>query len=142
MGDTMKVLEQKLAALETKPEPDLRVKIDLLNDLALALYRIDLDLYSQYNIILNGSQKAAEKAKKELRESLIALSPIFEVKPFFMSDDFSLVDCSLVPLLWRLPELDIELPKQAQPLIDYAERMFARDAFQECLTEPEREMRI
>jgi tetratricopeptide (TPR) repeat protein len=42
MGDTIQVLEQKLAALAARPEPNL-CRIDLLNDLALALYRIDLD---------------------------------------------------------------------------------------------------
>ncbi len=109
----------------------------------LMLYRIELDLYSHFNTVLKaGSVKAVDKAKKELREGLTSISPIFELKPFFMSDDFSLVDCSLAPLLWRLPELGIELPKQGQPLLDYADRMFARDAFQASLTELEREMRI
>ncbi len=108
----------------------------------LMLYRIELDLYSHYNTAINGTVKAAEKAKKELKEGITSLSPIFEHKPFFMSDDFSLVDCSLTPLLWRLPELGIELPRQAQPLLDYADRMFNRESFQSSLTELEREMRI
>lgn len=58
-----------------------------------------------------------------------------------MSDDFSLVDCSIAPLLWRLPLLGIELPPQGKPVLDYAERLFERESFQLSLSEAEREMR-
>ena len=63
--------------------------------------------------------------------------------PFFMSEEFTIVDCALAPILWRLDELDIKLPKtkQAKPLQDYMERLFARESFQESLSEYEREMR-
>ncbi|MDH5784546.1 MAG: stringent starvation protein A [Chromatiales bacterium] len=107
----------------------------------LYLYRIELDLYNNLDTIVNGSDKDATRARKEMRDNLTAISPVFEVKPFFMSDEFSLVDCFLAPLLWRLPVLGIQLPKQAAPLIEYAERIFARESFKESLTELEREMR-
>ncbi|WP_231613893.1 glutathione binding-like protein, partial [Halomonas sp. BC04] len=62
--------------------------------------------------------------------------------PFFMSEEFSLVDCCIAPILWRLPVLGIELPeKQVQPLVTYMERLFERDAFVASLSETEREMR-
>jgi RNA polymerase-associated protein len=107
----------------------------------LMVYRIELDLYNQLDLILNGGEKAATKARKVIRDNLTAVSPVFEHKPFFMSDEFSLVDCYLAPLLWRLPSLGVVLPKQAAPLIEYAERIFARESFKESLTELEREMR-
>lgn len=107
----------------------------------LMLQRIEQDLYSQFDIVQSGSEKASAKAKKELRDSLIMASPIFEQKPYFLSDEFSLVDCALVPLLWRLPALNITLPKQAAPLQAYADRIFARQSFQDSLSEAEREMR-
>lgn len=107
----------------------------------LYLYRIELDLYNQLDIILNGSDKAATKARKVMRDNLTAVSPVFEAKPFFMSDEFSLVDCYLAPLLWRLPSLSVTLPKQAAPLLEYADRIFARESFQQSLTEAEVEMR-
>lgn len=107
----------------------------------LMLHRIEEDLYSQLNIILSGGEKAAAKAKKEIRDNLVMASPIFEQKPYFLSDEFSLVDCALAPLLWRLPALNITLPKQAAPLLSYAERIFARESFQASLSETEREMR-
>lgn len=107
----------------------------------LMVYRIELDLYNQLDLILHGGEKAATKARKVIRDNLTAVSPVFEIKPFFMSDEFSLVDCYLAPLLWRLPSMSITLPKQATPLLEYAERIFARDSFKESLTELEREMR-
>ena len=58
-----------------------------------------------------------------------------------MSDEFSLVDCSLAPMLWRLPLYKIELPVQAKPLLQYADRLFERESFQESLTDAERALR-
>lgn len=108
----------------------------------LMFYRIKKDLYSYYDIVTTGTEKQASKARKELRDNLIASNAVFAQKPYFMSDDFSLVDCALAPLLWRLPALNIELPpKQAKAVLDYAARMFARDSFKASLTEAEREIR-
>jgi RNA polymerase-associated protein len=84
---------------------------------------------------------ARMQARKELRESLTGVSPVFAEKPFFMSDEISLVDCCLLPILWRLPKLEIELPRAAKPLLDYMEINFAREAFQVSLSAVERGMR-
>ncbi|MCW8887521.1 MAG: glutathione S-transferase N-terminal domain-containing protein [Gammaproteobacteria bacterium] len=108
----------------------------------LMLYRIEVDLFSHLNMITSGTAKQADKARKELRDNLIAISPAFEQLPYFMSEEFSLIDCSLAPLLWRLEELGISLPKQADPLVKYAEKIFSREAFKESLTELEGEMRV
>ena len=62
-------------------------------------------------------------------------------KKFFLSDDFSIIDCSMAPILWRLPEYEIELPKTAKPLLKYAERVFKRSSFLENLSEQEEEIR-
>lgn len=107
----------------------------------LMLHRIEQDLYTHLDVVLNGSEKAATKAKKEIRDNLMVVSPIFEQKPYFLSDEFTLVDCALAPLLWRLESLNITLPKQAAPLQAYVERVFARESFQASLSEAEREMR-
>ncbi len=105
----------------------------------LLLQRIERDWYSLVHKIKQGTD--AESAAKTLRDSLVGASPIFEQKPFFMNDEYSLLDCSLSPLLWRLPVYGIELPSQAKHLIKYAETVFARDAFQASLTEAEKDMR-
>lgn len=108
----------------------------------LYMYRIDRDMYSIADQFEEGcDSRAATKLRKTLRESLTMLSPVFEQKPFFMSEEFSLVDCCMAPLLWRLPKYGIELPASAKALHAYAARLFERESFQESLTEPEREMR-
>jgi len=105
----------------------------------LALYRIEKDWYSLLDE-MNKGEKAATKARKALRDSLAASAEVFSAKPFFLSDEFSLVDATIVPILWRLKHYRIELPAQARPVLQYAERIFARDSFRASLTEAEREM--
>lgn len=107
----------------------------------LFLYRIERDWYSLLGDLKGDDPSKAAAAASVLRDGLISVSPIFEQKSFFMSDEFGLVDCSLAVLLWRLPQYGIVLPEQAKALQDYAERIFAREAFQASLTEAEREYR-
>jgi len=106
----------------------------------LMLYRIERDWYSLAKQLRDKS-KAVDKIRKELRDSLVSVTPIFEQKPYFMSDEFSLLDCAFAPLLWRLPYFGIELPPAAKALINYAERMFDRESFRASLTESERELK-
>ena len=107
----------------------------------LWMHRIEHEWAPLVETILNNG-KDVDKARKQLRESLVGITPIFEDMAFFMSEEFSLVDCCIAPILWRLPALGIELPeRQVKPLITYLERLFARDAFKASLSEAEREMR-
>jgi len=106
----------------------------------LALYRIQKDWYSLLGDLESGAEKMASKARKTLRDSLASSAEVFAAKPFFLSDDFSLVDATIAPVLWRLKHYRIELPSQASPVMEYAERLFERESFQTSLTEAEREM--
>ncbi|SPP31899.1 Stringent starvation protein A [Arsenophonus endosymbiont of Aleurodicus floccissimus] len=107
----------------------------------LMIHRIDKDWYSLMHKIENKDPQA-DAARKQLREELIAISPIFKERPFFMSEEFSLVDCYLAPLLWRLPYWKIDFPKgkETEGIRSYMERVFERDSFLISLTEAEREM--
>lgn len=110
----------------------------------LFMYRIERDWCALVDAIQNSrSDNVVTRSAKELRESLLAISPIFAEKPFFMSDEFTLVDCCIAPILWRLPSLgvDIRPSKQSKPLLHYMDQLFAREAFQESLSVQEREMR-
>ena len=109
----------------------------------LLIHRIQRDWCGLVDLILDPRSKdsARAQARKELRESLTGVSPLFAEKPCFLSEEQSLVDCCLLPILWRLPVLGIELPRPAKPLLDYMERQFAREAFQASLSAAEREMR-
>jgi RNA polymerase-associated protein len=106
----------------------------------LYMYRVEKDWYAPMDRILRNRKADNSQLRKELRESLIVTSPVFSAKPFFMSDELSLVDCCVAPLLWRLPVLQIELPPQARAIQDYAKRIFDLLAFRASLTEAEREM--
>ena len=76
----------------------------------------------------------AALAKKQLSDSLITLSPLFAHKPYFMADEFGWCDVLLAPLLWRLEEMGIELPRAiSRPLFDYQKRVFERDSFQKSI---------
>lgn len=127
---------------ERFPHPPL-LPVDPVNRAASRLYlhRVDTDWYSRVETILKGG-KGAAAARKELRESLITTVPVFKAMDFFMSENFSVVDASIAPLLWRLPMLGIELsPAAAKEVDKYANRLFEREAFQQSLSEEEREMR-
>ncbi|ANF57531.1 stringent starvation protein SspA [Halotalea alkalilenta] len=110
----------------------------------LWMYRIEREWCPMVDAIVSAgsSKKEVEQARKSLRESLIGIAPIFDDMAFFMSEEFSLVDCCIAPILWRLPSLGVELPeKQVKPLLGYMERLFNRDAFRDSLLEAERELR-
>jgi RNA polymerase-associated protein len=111
----------------------------------LWMYRIDRDWSHLVEKLQaeDGTPAELDKARKELRESIISVSPIFAEKPYFMSDEFTIVDCCVLPILWRLPEIGIRLPetKATKPLLDYRTRLFARESIQASLSEQEREMR-
>ena len=108
----------------------------------LALFRVENDWYPLADIIETKTEKTAAKARKELMESIAASADVFAAMPFFLSEEFSLVDASIAPLLWRLPHYGIELPKAAKSVVAYGERMFDREGFQLSLTEGERELRL
>lgn len=107
----------------------------------LMLHRIDKDWYSLWNALTGVEKGKMSKARKRLQEDLTVIAPLFDETEFFMSNDFSLLDCSLAPLLWRLPMLNIKLPPKAKAVEDYAQRIFARESFQASLSDIERDMR-
>ena len=107
----------------------------------LFMLRVYRDWYDLLDIIGQGSRTKAPRARAQLTESLTVTAPIFAQKPFFMSEEFSLVDCAIAPLLWRLGNTSIDLPASAAPMLEYAERLFAREGFKASLTEDEQEMR-
>lgn len=81
-------------------------------------------------ILLNRDAAAIQRGRKHLRDSLITVSPLFNELPFFMSQEFTLLDCMLTPVIWRLPQLGLDLPeKPCRGLMRYRERLLAREGF-------------
>jgi len=107
----------------------------------LMLMRFDRDWYSLLPDLFSNDKKRLTNARNTLRDGLTVISPVFKEHAFILGEEFSLVDCSLAPILWRLPLYQIELPRQAKPILEYAERVFARKSFRLSLTDAERDMR-
>ncbi|MDC8830051.1 stringent starvation protein SspA [Alteromonas gilva] len=106
----------------------------------LMMHRIEQDWYSLAAQIFRGEGDVAT-ARNDLREALLSLAPVFAEMPYFMSEEFSLVDCYLAPLLWRLPALGIELTGAgANDILAYMNRIFSRSSFKASLTDQEREI--
>ncbi len=127
---------------ERFPHPPLMPVYPVMRAEARSLiFRIDHDLYGLYKKIIRGDAKQAAEAKQQMIDALISMAPAFTEKAFFLSDEFSLLDCCLAPLLWRLPSLDIVLPTQARAVQKYADKIFERNAFQASLSEAEYELR-
>ena len=103
------------------------------------MHRIEQDWYCLLQRINAGDD--AEGARQLLLESLTSLEPVFADKSYFLSDEFSLLDCALAPLLWRLPLLGVEISAEDQGLTAYMQRLFKRESFQSSLTDAERQLR-
>ncbi len=107
----------------------------------MVLHYIEKDLYGLLEDIKSSGEKKSSAAKENLKNNLLLSLDFLQGKKYFLSDDFSIVDCSMAPILWRLPEYEIELPKSAAPILKYADRLFQRGSFIENLSEQEEEIR-
>ena len=127
---------------ERFPHPPL-LPVDPVNRARcrLVLSRIDTDWYEPVQVLEGPKVAAGDDIRRRLRDSLTASTELFGAKEFFLGDEFSLMDCCLAPLLWRLPHFGIELPPQARDIIDYGGRMFGRPSFRRSLSAFERAMR-
>lgn len=106
----------------------------------LTISRLDQDWSPLVHRIEQGTTAEAKAARKTLLGSLISIAPIFNETPFFLGEEFSLVDCCVAPILWKLPKLGIELPTQTKTLKSYTQRLFSRPSFKVSLAEIEREL--
>jgi RNA polymerase-associated protein len=107
----------------------------------LALYRVETDWYTLLGDLETGDKSRRDKARNALRDSISAAADVFAARPFFLSEEFSMADAWIAPILWRLPHWGVKLPKQASAVEAYAERIFAREGFRRSLSEAERALR-
>ena len=130
---------------ERFPHPQL-MPADPINRARARLFLLgfDRELYDHVKVLesrLEKDEKKKDKARKHIADQLTMMAPMFLKNKFIMGEEFSMLDIALAPLLWRLTHYKIELPKIAAPLAKYAERIFARPGFIECLTPTEKVMR-
>ena len=112
----------------------------------LYIYRINRDWCDKVDILMaqDGTPKQLNQVRKEMRETMVAVVPLFREKPYFMSDEFTIVDCCVAPILWRLPYMGIDLGRSraVMPLLSYRNRLFERDSVRASLSEQEKEMLV
>ena len=106
----------------------------------LLIVRLQRDWLGEVKRLLDEGKPLNKKLMKSLCDGLLAMSPNFLVQRYAMGNEFSLVDCYLAPLLWRLSVMDVTLPRQGQAVMDYSERLFERSTFQASLNSLERDM--
>lgn len=127
---------------ERFPHPQLMPADPVMRARArLFLHNFEEQLFDHIKDLESDNQKAAEKARATIRDNLTQIVPLFTKQEYILGDDFSMLDVAISPLLWRLGHYGIELPKQAAPLLKYAERIFSRPAYIEAMTPSEKAMR-
>ncbi len=107
----------------------------------VALHRIELDWYALVPALESAERREQQKARRLLLESIVASEPLFRMRTWFLSDQFSQLDAAVAPMLWRLPRWGVDLPAAAQSVERYARRVFSHPAFVASLSRTEREMR-
>lgn len=116
-------------------DPEIRARTHLF------LYGFEQELFFHLDAVEQDNPKIAEKARAAIRDHLTLIAPILVKQKYMLGDEYSMVDVAIAPLLWRLEKYKIELPKQAAPVLDFAERLFSRPAFINSLTAAEKAMR-
>jgi RNA polymerase-associated protein len=117
------------------PDPIMRARARLfLKDFENQLYIHMLDLESK-------DENKKTKARKIVTEGLLQIVPILNKQPYLLYEEYSMLDVSIAPLLWRLDHYGIKLPASAKSLISYGEKLFSRPLFDEALTPAEKAMR-
>jgi RNA polymerase-associated protein len=126
---------------ERYPHPPL-MPVDPVSRARLRLvhHRVLRDWYPLAEEVLNTTGRKAEKARQQLKESIVAANDLFKHSDFLLGDELSLVDCTLAPLFWRLPVYGIDLGKPGASVQAYIQRLISRKSFKVSLTRAEREM--
>jgi RNA polymerase-associated protein len=126
---------------ERYPHPPL-MPVDPVSRARLRLvhHRVLRDWYPLAEEIENNTGRKADKARQQLKESIVAANDLFKHSDFLLGDELSLVDCTLAPLFWRLPVYGIDLGKPGSSVQAYVQRLISRKSFKVSLTRAEREM--
>jgi len=108
--------------------------------LRVAAVRVEKDWLTEVDTIRAGG-RAADAARKRLREQMLAAVPLFKASKFFLNPEMSLADCLVAPVIWRLPWLGVDLGREGKPIVDYGERLFHSQGFARSMTDQEKAMR-
>jgi len=127
---------------ERYPHPPL-MPVDPLSRarLRLAMLRLEHEWVPHVQSIQYGNKSQVEAGRKRLKELVLGSLPLFKAFKFFLNPEMSLADCALAPIIWRLPALGVQLPKEAKPIEDYGQRIFRHPGYARSMTPEERALR-
>ena len=109
--------------------------------LALASLEVDI-VQSAVDLDQSLGTRTENSYRKKLKSALNATADLFSVNKYFLSEDFTIIDCVLGPILWRLDYFHINLTNDHKSMKSYMQRVFDREAFHDSLTEDEEEMHL
>ncbi len=118
------------------PDPANRGRVRMM------IYRCQRDWLRQLREFDEKNRKPSKALRNRICRSLASLGQFISEQQYWLGNDFTLVDCFMAPLLWRLSHYDIILPPQLKSIPLYANRLFARDSFSNSLSHVEREMNL
>lgn len=109
----------------------------------LILHRIEEEWTHHVNTLEGVSANTAKKnsSRKELKKNITNSMMLFDGSEYFRSEEFSVLDATIIPILIRLKFLGVDIPnnKSTKNMHEYLERMVDNDFVQESLTLRERE---
>ncbi|MBP3438157.1 MAG: glutathione S-transferase N-terminal domain-containing protein [Sutterella sp.] len=119
------------------PDPMQRARARLFS------YVLNREVFSHVRLLenRNATEEMHNAARNKLRDQLTVIGTRLNAGAYLLGEEFTLLDVSLAPVLWRLDHYGIELPRTAAPLMTYGERLFSRPAFIDSMTPSERVMR-
>ena len=119
------------------PDPMQRARARLFS------YVLNREVFSHVRLLenRNATEEMHNAARSKLRDQLTVIGTRLNAGAYLLGEEFTLLDVSLAPVLWRLDHYGIELPRTAAPLMTYGERLFSRPAFIDSMTPSERVMR-
>jgi RNA polymerase-associated protein len=107
----------------------------------VAAQRMEQDWYALVPALEGTDRREEQRARRLMLETIVAAEPLFRVRPWFLSEQFSLLDAAAAPILWRLPRWGVALPADATGVERYARKVFSHPAVRLGLTDEERRMR-
>ncbi|HEX7373542.1 MAG TPA: glutathione S-transferase N-terminal domain-containing protein [Steroidobacteraceae bacterium] len=107
----------------------------------VALRRVEQEWYLVADELVRVERRDRDRVRKALAESILASEPLFRMRAWFLSDQFSLLDAAIAPILWRLADWGVDLGGNAPGVERYGRKVFGRASFQASLTPRERDAR-
>jgi len=96
--------------------------------------------YELCDEVSNGAGRGRTRARRELTEAVVSSNELFAAGTYLLNAEYGLADCVAAPVLWRLPYLGVQLPREARAVKSYMQRIFRRPNFARSLVVAERAM--